>query len=150
MQTTGVRCWLGCFLKEFFLSVFPTVLRRCFLRVELAHPRPGPCCRLRRGRASLLPGAGTISPRSRDCVGGTGHPPFSPLTPSINNFPPPISHAEIVPEAPFVARSGYTCRHARCEPRTTSGEAWRRGRECNAGDACREVATPFLFPWGFE
>jgi len=87
-------------------------------KVESAHPRPGPCCRRHRRRASLLPGAGTISPRSRDYVSGTERPP---LTPSINNFPPPF-RAEIVPEAPFVARSRYTCRRARCEPRTTSRE----------------------------
>ena len=124
------------------------VLRRCFLRVESAHPRPGPCCRLRRGRASLLPGAGTISPRSRDCVGGTEHPPSSPLTPSINNFPPLISRAEIVPEAPFVARSGYTCRReVRAVDHIAGGSDSSQGRECNAGRRVQGSRT-FSFSLG--
>ncbi len=33
-----------------------------------------------------------------------------PFEPEHQQFPSPISRAEIVPEAPFVARSGYTCR----------------------------------------
>ena len=116
---------------------------RCY---ESAHPEP--YCRRRRRRASLLPGAGTNSPRSRDGIGGTKHPPSSPLTPSINNFPPPF-RADIVPEAPFKARSGYTCRRTRGESRTPSREARSRGGITRDDDALREVTTFFFFHWGF-
>ena len=79
-------------------------------RVESAHPRPGPCCRLPRRGTSLLSGARTISPRSRDYASGTEHPPFPPFDPEHQQFPSPIIRAEIVPEAPFVALSSDTCR----------------------------------------
>ena len=47
-------------------------------------------------------------PRLRQRDGASTIPPFDP---EHQQFPSPISRAEIVPEAPFVAWSGYTCRH---------------------------------------
>ena len=86
---------------------------------------------------SLALGFVVVPTALRSCE--SAHPPSSPLTPSINNSPPPF-RAEIVPEAPFEARSGYTCRRARCESRTPSREARSQGTTTRSGKS----QLPFL------
>ena len=73
-QMTGVpECFLREFISRFEFSQSSSlsssvqfeffelisrflVRRRCFLRVGLAHPRPGPCCRQRRASLLQVPG----------------------------------------------------------------------------------------------
>ena len=65
------------------------------------------------------------------------------------NFPHPISRAEIVPEAPFVARSGDTCRReVRAVDHIGGGSDSSRGRECNAGRRV-QGSRSFYFSLGF-
>ena len=86
-------------------------------------------------------------PRLRRRDGASTIPPFDP---EHQQFPSPISRADIVPEAPFVARSGYTCWHeVRVVDHIGGGSDSSRGRECNAGRRV-QGSRNFPFPWGFE
>ena len=79
-------------------------------------------------------------PRQRD-----GASTIPPITPEHQQFPLPLIRAEIVPEAPFVALSGHTCRR---EVRARGPHRGKFGVEVESArldDAFRKVATFFFF-----
>ena len=80
-------------------------------------------------------------PRLRQRDGASTIPPFDP---KHQQFPSPISHADIVPEAPFVAWSGYTCRREVRAADHIGGGSDSRSRTRRWTTRTREVATFFF------